>query len=267
MTTDPLILSNKEVYVLTGMFDRETMIGIDNPFENWSDEEIDKELDVMYDHWANEELLIIKEDETLCDKQLLEYFRICLTTGFAIEVQINKNNTMEKNVFYFDDKKVIHNRIIDANSEKQCTFKECGTPEVAWQFVYQTLQPKNTFPGSNYTFKIPSSAYKEDLLTQSQKKLLDFLALYLNNEAAAELANIIHNREELNTVQVHYYIKDSWYTDRIQFLYSQNQYWLIQEILDNEQKQTHIICLDTFTIIEEIKKMVLYLKSLGGETR
>ncbi|PFD31236.1 hypothetical protein CN285_28375 [Bacillus cereus] len=28
LTIEPLILSNKEVYVLTGMFDRETMIGI-----------------------------------------------------------------------------------------------------------------------------------------------------------------------------------------------------------------------------------------------
>lgn len=57
---EPLILSNKEVYVLTGIFDHETMIGIENPFENWSDEEIDKELDVMYENWTNEELLIIK---------------------------------------------------------------------------------------------------------------------------------------------------------------------------------------------------------------
>lgn len=47
LTIEPLILSNKEVYVLTGIFDHETMIGIENPFENWSDEEIDKELDVM----------------------------------------------------------------------------------------------------------------------------------------------------------------------------------------------------------------------------
>ncbi|MDM5234838.1 bacteriocin class II family protein [Bacillus cereus] len=52
MTIEPLILSNKEVYVLTGMFDRETMIGIENPFENRSDEEIDKGLDVMYEHWT-----------------------------------------------------------------------------------------------------------------------------------------------------------------------------------------------------------------------
>ncbi|EEL86859.1 hypothetical protein bcere0029_32630 [Bacillus cereus AH1272] len=96
MTIEPLILSNKEVYVLTGIFDHETMIGIENPFENWSDEEIEKELDVMYENWTNEELLIIKEDETLCDKQLLEYFRICLTTGFVIEVQISKNSTLEK---------------------------------------------------------------------------------------------------------------------------------------------------------------------------
>lgn len=37
LTIEPLILSNKEVYVLTGIFDHETMIGIENPFENWSD--------------------------------------------------------------------------------------------------------------------------------------------------------------------------------------------------------------------------------------
>ncbi|PEV25510.1 hypothetical protein CN420_17120 [Bacillus thuringiensis] len=93
------------------------------------------------------------------------------------------------------------------------------------------------------------------------------MKLYLDDEASLELANIIHNREELNTVQVYYYIKDSWSTDCIHFLYSQNQYWLIQKVLDNEQTQTNFICLDTFTIAEEIKKMVLYLKSLGGETR
>lgn len=267
LTIEPLILSNKEVYVLTGMFDRETMIGIENPFENWSDEEIDKELDVMHENWTNEELLIIKEDETLCNKQLLEYFRICLTTGFVIEVQIGKNSALEKNIFYFSEKKVIQNVITDANGDKQCTFKECGTPEVAWQFIYQALQPKNTFSRPNYTFKIPSSAYKEDILTQSHKQLVDYLTLYLDDEASSELANIIHNREELNTVQVHYYIKDSWSTDCIQFLYSQNQYWLIQKVLDNEQTQTNFICLDTFTLTEEIKKMVLYLKSLGGDTR
>lgn len=267
MNIEPLMLSNKEVYVLTGIFDYETMIGIENPFENWLDEEIGKELDIMYDHWREKELLIIKEDEIFCDQQLVEYFSICLTTGFVIEVQINKNNTTEKNVFYFTDKKVIHNTITDVNGEKQCRFRECGIPEVAWQFIYQALQSKNTFSRSNYTFKLPCSVYEKDLLNQPKNNLSELLGYYLDDDDAKELANIICDREELNTVKAHYYIKDSWYTDSIQFVYSQNQYWLIQKILDSGQKQTDIICLDIFAIIEEIKKMVLYLKSIGGESK
>ncbi|MCU5331003.1 MULTISPECIES: hypothetical protein [Bacillus cereus group] len=266
MNIEPLTLSSKEVYVLTGIFDHETMIGIENPFENWLEEEIDKELDIMYDHWREKELLIIKEDEVFCEQQLVEYFSICLTTGFVIEVQINKNDIKEKNVFYFTDKKVIHNRITDVNGEKQCIFRECGIPEVAWQFIYQALQSKNTFPHSNYTFKLPCAVYEKDFLNQSEKDLSELFGYYSDDDVK-ELVNIICDREELNTIKTHYYIKDAWYTDSIQYMYSQNQYWLIQKILDRGEKQTNVICLDIFAIIEEIKKMVLYLKSIGGESK
>ncbi|EEL88978.1 hypothetical protein bcere0029_10430 [Bacillus cereus AH1272] len=115
------------------------------------------------------------------------------------------------------------------------------------------MQSKNTFPHSNYTFKLPCAVYEKDFLNQSEKDLSELFGYYSDDDVK-ELVNIICDREELNTIKTHYYIKDAWYTDSIQYMYSQNQYWLIQKILDRGEKQTNVICLDIFAIIEEIKK-------------
>ncbi|MGM0853713.1 MAG: hypothetical protein ACQEWI_14095 [Bacillota bacterium] len=208
-------LTNKDLYLLVKMLGGKVLIGINNPFPNYRDDELEKEWEIMFKKLQKFKLVDYIEGELRFEDQFIGAMWVIAKSNLVAEIVTDQ---LEQSIFYFSD-----NQVIECMKENETSYKIYTHLAPEWT-LKQVIFPRMLIGIENRSIRLNDLLYilpSDYLLYCKEQAIFNLDELSLNNGM---------DQDSLIVKQFNRSLKRIIHTTRLMMFYKDEHDWNIEGV-------------------------------------
>ncbi|MGG1629348.1 hypothetical protein [Rossellomorea sp. NRS-1567] len=168
-------MTNKDLYLLVKMLGGKVLIGISNPFQDYGDDELEKEWEMMFKKLHKFELVHYIEGELKFEDLFIRAMWVISKSNLVAEIVTDQ---LEQSIFYFSD-----DQVVECMKETETSYKIYTHPAPEWT-LNEVIFPRMLIGVENRSRRLKDPLYilPSDYLLYCKKQAISNLdELSLNN--------------------------------------------------------------------------------------
>lgn len=254
-------LSTKDLCLLMKILDAKTLIGVANPFINYTDAEMDLEWEFTFKKLRELQLVDLIDGELSFEPSFIQAMWIIARTNVVVETLTDDE---DRSLFYFGEKQVIQCLRVTAEEDYQVYVH--GTPEWTWQHIILPKMLRGITPLPTRDSETILVHPKDYQLYCKHDKIHNLSDLAAYNGYRDDSPVIQHFRRSIqrkihtNRLMMFYNHKKQWNIEGLHVLSSPSYNWTLkmvqqdgQELLEAKQAFGESLINDILAVVTRTK--------------